>query len=74
MQRELNSGHMTTSEHTTCLVDRDVCVAAELRFCPLLHIDSTKRAITHCPVYSIFLTVCVDDNSCNSRQIEVRSC
>jgi len=37
----------------------EIVVAAELRFCPLLHIDSLKRAITHCLVYSIFLTVCV---------------
>jgi len=37
----------------------EIVVAAELRFCALLHIDSLKCAITHCPVYSIFLTVCV---------------
>jgi len=24
-----------------------------------MHIDSSKRAITHCLVYSIFLTACV---------------
>ena len=49
-------------------------VAAELRFCPLLHIDMLKTRNNTLPGLFDLSTVCVHDNSCMSRKIEVRSC
>ena len=49
-------------------------VAAELRFCPLLHIDRLKTRNNTLPDLFDLSTVCVHNNSCISRKIEVRSC
>jgi len=45
-------------------------IVAVIRFCPLWRIESSERAETHCPVYSIFQTVCAHNKHLNSRQIE----
>jgi len=51
-----------------CLVLQHNFVSA--LYCTLIGL---KHAITHCPIYSIFLQYAFTINSCISRQIEVRS-
>jgi len=47
--------------------------APALRFCPLLYIESSKLAETHCLVCLIFFTVCVDTKQLHFKADRVRS-
>jgi len=68
------NSYISTLANIIGILTDNLPVATELCFCPRRHTDRFKRAITHCPVCSIFQQCAFTINSCISKQIEVCSC